>query len=218
MKYRLMMVLGAMLAGGLPSHAQQLRLAAINEPGETLPLGDKMLVTRAFGPWTLTCELSVSKNKRLCSIEQQLQDGKAAVYWRVAQSLDNRPALVFSVPGNLDTKSGLILDFEGFKAAVSGQDWHCNPTCVAVVPLAGSITGRMVNAESVGLSYQTRSGDRLTLVASMAGFEQALLAAGKDPFGKRVPAQTAKRIPVPANKPEGQAQTAKVMSYNGDNQ
>ncbi|EJN01639.1 invasion associated locus B family protein [Phyllobacterium sp. YR531] len=165
--------------------AEPLRLATIAKPSEKLPLGDLMRVSRPFGDWTLICDLSISKNKRLCQVEQTVKSDHSALYWRIATSTDNVPVVVMSLPLDFDQNLGLSIHIGSYTARINYNEWVCNTSCIAIVLLNNTFFSKLVNAEKVVVSFQTRIGNINTMVLSMNGFSSAVNAAKEDPFGKR---------------------------------
>lgn len=173
--------LAALISG---ARGQEVALAVLGPEGADTP-GDRMSVTRAFGSWSLQCDLSVSQNKRLCGVEQVLQRPDGAVLWRLARASDDRNVLVWSLPLNLNTAIGLTVKLDGFATTVSG--WTCQTACLAITPLSGTLQSLLFSASTVEMSYVSRAGKQIVLQGSMTGFRQAIQAAAEDPFGKRVP-------------------------------
>ena len=169
-------------------------MAVLGPEGADTP-GDRISVTRAFGNWSLQCDLSVSQNKRLCGIEQVLQRPDGAVLWRLARAADDRNVLIWSLPLNINTDIGLTVKLDGFATTVSG--WTCQTACLAVMPLSATLQSLLFSAATVEMAYVSRTGKQIVLQGSMTGFRQAIQAAAEDPFGKRVPPPPAKAAAKP---------------------
>lgn len=176
------------------ARAQAVALAVLGPEGADTP-GDRISVTRTFGSWSLQCDLSVSQNKRLCGIEQILQRPDGAVLWRLARAADDRNVLVWSLPLNLNTATGLTVKLDGFATTVTG--WTCQTACLAVMPLSGTLQSLLFSSANVEMAYLSKAGKQIVLQGSMTGFRQAIQAAAEDPFGKRVPPPPAKAAAKP---------------------
>jgi invasion protein IalB len=166
------------------ARADELKLAVLGPEGADTP-GDRLSVNRPFGSWSLQCDLSVVQNKRLCGVEQVLEQPGGAVLWRLARASDDRNVLVFSLPLNLDTARGLTVKLDGFATVVT--TWNCQKACLALVPLTATLQSLLFSAATVEMSYMTTAGRPVVLTGSMAGFRAAIMAAAEVPFGKRVP-------------------------------
>lgn len=191
------------LASQRPAPAEELRLATLDQYALAAPApGDRMSVTRPFETWTLRCDLSISLNRRLCSVEQSLESADGAVFWRLAQTADERYVLIFSAPPNLDTDKGMSLTLDGFQTNVT--DWSCQSVCIAAVALSKPLQSLLFSASTSAITYSIKSGPTVTFTGSMTGFSEALQAAAEDPFGKRPPRQASIRIPIPTSRPSGE--------------
>ena len=192
-------VLAALISvAAIDARAEPLKLATLSHPDEIVTWGDRMTVTRPFGPWTLRCELSVAQNRRLCSLEQAIEGEGGAAVWRLAQTEDGRQVLIISLPGNMAPATGMKLKFDNFETTVG--NWTCSKACIAVSLLDGRMQALMLASQMAEMTYEARSGRTVHLTASMAGFEVALQAAAEDPFGKRLKVMTAKP-PIPTPRP-----------------
>lgn len=184
------------------SSAQGLRLASVENYTLTeIKPGDRIIVQRPFGFWVLHCDLLVSANRRVCGVEQGLTAQAGSLYWKLAQTHDGNPVLVFSVPPMFDAASGLTFELDGFSRNIPAPAWTCASACIAALALDGALQSLMLNAAQAVFTYRLKSDRTVTLVAPMEGFAAALDAAAEDPFGKRVQ-QAA--TPVPRPRPSGQ--------------
>lgn len=181
------------------------RLASLDVPGEVVPWGDRMTVERPFGPWTLRCDLSISRNKRLCALEQTLTAGGGGLLWRLALTPDQGQVLVFSAPSDLDRPSGLSIGAGSFSGKITNDQWSCGRVCIAIVRFDGGMQRLLLETRTIGMRYRTKSGEEVKLEASMDGFESALEAAAEDPFGKQPARAGLKKVPVPTGRPVGEA-------------
>lgn len=198
---RVMALMAVLIGASAASRAQgeDFKLAVLGPEGAQTP-GDRMTVNRPFGTWSLQCDLSVAQNRRICGVEQVLEQPGGAVLWRLARASDDRNVLVFSLPRNLDASQGLTVKLDGFATTVS--TWSCQSACLAILPLTATLQSLLFSAASVEMSYRTTAGKPVVLTGTMAGFRLAIQAAAEDPFGKRVPP--------PASKP-----AAKVTEATG---
>ncbi|MBA8904136.1 invasion associated locus B family protein [Phyllobacterium sp. P30BS-XVII] len=175
-----------------------IQLASLLEPGETPEWGDLIKVDRPFGSWSLKCDMRPSLNKRLCSTEQVVGDGQTQlVAWRIAMSADYKPIVVFALPPVLNIETGLRIGFSGLEKTIRGSEWSCGSnSCIASFPFEGFVQAAISGAKELSFSYTYREGETNKLVdakSSMAGFQEALNAAAKDPFGKFVPIKPEKQ-------------------------
>jgi hypothetical protein len=151
--------------------------------------GDLVMISRGFGNWALRCEWLLSASKRVCGIEQRTFDEKSDVSWRVAQTVDDKPVLLITVPKHFDVSKGMRLSFSGLEKTLPASQWQCNgKLCVTSFEFEGFIQAAITNSSEVGFSYSIRGDDGktndITLVGPMDGFKRALNAASVDPFGR----------------------------------
>ncbi len=198
---RVMALMAVLIGVSAASRAQgeDFKLAVLGPEGAQTP-GDRMTVNRPFGTWSLQCDLSVAQNRRICGVEQVLEQPGGAVLWRLARASDDRNVLVFSLPRNLDVSSGP--DCEARRICDHGLNVVLPSACLAILPLTATLQSLLFSAASVEMSYRTTAGKPVVLTGTMAGFRLAIQAAAEDPFGKRVPP--------PASKP-----AAKVTEATG---
>lgn len=185
------------------------KLASLVEPGEQVSSGDIITITRPFEHWSLLCTYRLSQNRRLCSIEQGLSNGKSGVVWRVANSVDNRALLILSVDPKLIVAKGVRLGFSDLEKTIAEKDWLCSPTaCITGFVFDGFLRAAIANSSSIRFSYAT-AGENSTevpvdLIGSMTGFDMALKAGSTDPFGRlevaKAAAETTKEQPKQAEK------------------
>ncbi len=86
-----MALVGVLVCASAAGRAQgeDFKLAVLGPEGAQTP-GDRMTVSRPFGTWSLQCDLSVSQNRRICGVEQVLEQPGGAVLWRLARASDDR--------------------------------------------------------------------------------------------------------------------------------
>lgn len=185
------------------------KLASLVEPGEQVSSGDMISISRPFEHWSLLCTYRLSQNRRLCSIEQALSNGKSGVVWRVANSVDNRALLIMSVDPKLVAAKGVRLGFSDLEKTIGEKDWLCSPSaCLTGFVFDGFLRAAIANSSSIRFSYAT-AGENNTeipvdLIGSMTGFDLALKAGSTDPFGRlevaKAAAEAPKEQPKPAEK------------------
>ncbi|WP_408914484.1 invasion associated locus B family protein [Brucella pseudogrignonensis] len=190
------------------------RLATLAE-GD-LADGDLMMISRGFGSWAMRCEWLLSKSKRVCGIEQRTYNDHSDVSWRVAQTVDEKPVLMISVPKHFDASKGMQLSFSGLEKTIPANEWTCNDRiCITSIEFDGFIQAAITNSSEVRFHYSIVSNDEhsheIELSGPMDGFKRALKAASADPFGREVLASTqdAKRPQVKTVKPVVKARETK---------
>lgn len=171
------------------STAKPILLKKLVADGEKVASGDLITITRPFEKWILRCDLKLSADTRLCSVQQVVQDGNAAVLWRFGMSQDDKPVIAISVPQNMVTGKDFRMGLGDLEKVISGRDWRCGNTgCVSVIPFDGPLQSAIMTAQSVKFEYTAKdeggAESLLKLQGSMAGFAQAIDAGSKDPFGK----------------------------------
>lgn len=194
------------LSGTVSAQGQDLRLASLDQTEllDEPAWGDRMTVTRPFGNWTLRCELSVSQNRRLCSVEQTVEGADGALFWRLAQTQDARNVLIFSLPPAMKPAPGLTLKFGPVQTQI--DDWTCSPkACLALTLLNRPLQGLLLDSEQVDLLYETQSGQPVRLSSPLRGLRMALSAAARDPFAKQPPVRKPIAVPVPKSRPDTMA-------------
>lgn len=193
----------APVAGFSQPDRPELRFASLDETEllQEPAWGDRMTVTRPFGPWTLECVLSVSQNRRLCSVDQSVSVTGGGLYWKLGQTAGDRTAVIFSLPANMNPDQGLLLKFG--KVQVYVNDWSCRQTaCLAFIGLDRTLQGLLLDNDNVEMTYDTGSGQKIVLHSALSGLQAALRAAANDPFGKQAPVRRPATIPVPSPRPD----------------
>lgn len=164
------------------------KLATLVEPDEQVAVGDLISITRRFDQWSLLCDYRLSQNKRLCSIEQGLSDGKSSVLWRIANSVDNRALLILSVDPKMVVSKGLRLGFSDLEKTIPEKEWLCNPSaCITGFVFDGFLQAAIANSPAIRFSFtkmQDSTEIPIDLLGSMSGFDLALKSGSTDPFGR----------------------------------
>ncbi|WP_234689479.1 invasion associated locus B family protein [Allorhizobium ampelinum] len=175
-------------------------LASVTAAGEAIIPGDVISMSRTYlGGWSLKCDLRLSKDQRVCVLDQVLRDGDNLALWRVAQTAEGKPIVVVSMPASFDPASGLTLSFSGLDKTIPGSDWRCGASgCISAFPFSGILASAVTASDHVRFSYSLKAVDGKTtpavLTATMQGFSQ-VLDASKNPFGKTVAAKEEPKKP-----------------------
>lgn len=145
--------------------------------------GDVLRMSRKFADWTLSCDMQLELNERVCRIEQSLphSDGDKLV-WKIATKSNGRPAIVFEFSEKVDPDQGFEVSFSGFEKSLPATDWSCAAgKCQAAMDIVGPVAGWFSDAPQIAFAF-TRSGQKVKLAASMNGFQQAM-SASQNPLG-----------------------------------
>ncbi|PZR95187.1 MAG: hypothetical protein DI537_05225 [Stutzerimonas stutzeri] len=145
--------------------------------------GDVLKMTRTFGDWSLSCDMQLELNERVCRIEQSINNGPDdRINWKIATKPNGRPIIVFDFSDKLDPGPGLEVSFSGFEKALASTDWACEAgKCQTSMDIVGPVAGWFSDAPQISFSF-TRDGKKVRLNASMKGFQQAM-AASQSPLG-----------------------------------
>lgn len=174
-------------------------------PKGTADNGDVLKMTRSFGDWSLSCDMQLDLNERVCRIEQSIPNGADdKLVWKIATKPNGRPVIVFDFSDKLDPASGLEVSFSGFEKSLAATDWACDGgKCQTSMDIIGPVAGWFSDAPQIAFSF-TRDGQKVRLNASMKGFQQAM-AASQNPLGTQK-ADPKSASDVPAAKNEKTAQ------------
>lgn len=167
--------------------APPLRLASLVKDGDTPTRGDLVTIERPFGTWKLLCNVRISTNKRICSVEQAVVSDKALFVWRIGMTTTLKPVVIFAMPPNFDADTGLHLGFSGLEKTIRAKEWACNgQSCIAAFPFSGLSQTAIANSRELKFQYSLKvqqSSVVISTTSTMDGFSDALDAASKDPFG-----------------------------------
>lgn len=166
--------------------------------------GDVLKMTRAFGDWTLSCDMQLDLNERVCRIEQSIAHGGAdKLTWKIATKPNGRPIIVFDFSDKIEPASGLEVSFSGFEKSLPANDWACdNGKCQTSMDIIGPVAGWFSDAPQISFSF-TRDGKKVKLDASMKGFQQAM-AASQNPLGQKADPKASAEVPPAKNEKTAQ--------------
>ncbi len=152
-------------------------------PKGTVDNGDVLKMTRAFGDWSLSCDMQLDLNERICRIEQSISSGAdEKLNWKIATKPNGRPVIVFDFTDKIDPGPGLEVSFSGFEKSLAATEWACDAgKCQTSMDIVGPVAGWFSDAPQIAFSF-TRDGQKVRLNASMKGFQQAM-AASQNPLG-----------------------------------
>ncbi len=174
-------------------------------PKGTVDNGDVLKMTRAFGDWSLSCDMQLDLNERICRIEQSLASGAdEKLNWKIATKPNGRPVIVFDFSDKIDPGPGLEVSFSGFEKSLAATEWACDAgKCQTSMDIVGPVAGWFSDAPQIAFSF-TRDGQKVRLNASMKGFQQAM-AASQNPLGtQKVDPKTAADAPTTKNEKTAQ--------------
>lgn len=174
-------------------------------PKGTVDNGDVLKMTRSFGDWSLSCDMQLDLNERVCRIEQSIASGADdKLVWKIATKPNGRPVIVFDFSDKVDPASGLEVSFSGFEKSLAATDWACDSgKCQTSMDIIGPVAGWFSDAPQIAFSF-TRDGQKVRLNASMKGFQQAM-AASQNPLGtQKADPKTAADTPAAKNEKTAQ--------------
>lgn len=204
-------------ADGNKVDASLFELGSLITPGETLTPGDLIKTDRQFQYWSLRCDVRPSNNKRLCSIEQNRQEN-GGIVWRIAANKSGKTVSVFALPARFDASRGLRLSFSNLDKMLDQNNFICNDNfCIGGFPFEGDLQDTIMKSDTVALSYFDKiNGSEIAFKIPMTGFESALVAAARDPFGRDVSAQVAAQQVKQLQKAEQQAKAQSKNAKSGN--
>lgn len=167
--------------------------------------GDVLKMTRAFGDWSLSCDMQLELNERICRIEQSIASGSdEKLNWKIATKPNGRPVIVFDFSDKIDPGPGLEVSFSGFEKSLAATEWSCDAgKCQTSMDIVGPVAGWFSDAPQISFSF-TRDGQKVRLNASMKGFQQAM-AASQNPLGtQKADPKTAADTPATKNEKTAQ--------------
>lgn len=192
-----------------PAARTTLELATIRAPGEVVARGDIIQISRGFGAWTLSCEIRLSKNTRVCAADQGAQDGPAFLRMRIAPNVEKKPVAIMMLPASFKPENGLRLFFSGLEKTLDKDMFKCTPSiCVGGFPFEGLLQASISSSSSLGIDYSITDpaadgGKRdVRLSLSMDGFADVLAAAAGDPFGREISEKVAQQQDIKPAKPK----------------
>lgn len=173
-----------------------LHFASVTEPGELIEAGDLIKIQRIFSSWTLRCDIRLSKNRRVCFVEQRGEANGAALVWRVGMNTDNKPIVVIALPADFDADKGLRMKFSELEKKIGKEHFACSPqSCIGGFLFEGFVQAAISKTPDFGFEVPRVNAEPVSLQFSMIGFTDALDAAARDPFGRDVSAKVARQIP-----------------------
>lgn len=178
-----------------------LQSATVYEAGEELDMGDLIELKRGFGDWYMSCQIRPSKNLRICAVEQKKGEDVYTVQFRIAQNKEKKPVAIIVLPSFLKTDDGLRISFSGLEKTIEKDEFRCTPTfCISGFPFEGFVQSAITQSSRIGFSYTalgfnpSEEEKAIKITMKMDGYEQALNAAGTDPYGTVVSTKAAKEI------------------------
>ena len=166
---------------GQQGRAKPVALASLR--GEDGGTGDRLVLTRQFGAWSLKCDMLISRNERICAIEQALRANEADAFtWRLATSAAGKPLVVFEFTDRAEADKGLGISIAGFDKTIPATEWACaDGRCSATMPIVGPVSSWFTNTSQIQFRYD-RGAESVKISAAMSGFESAV-AALQNPLG-----------------------------------
>lgn len=187
---------------GMQGKAKAPELAVL--PKGAAVNGDVLKMTRSFEDWTLSCDMQLELNERVCRIEQSIPHSTGEkLTWKIATKQNGRPVIVFDFSERLDPSKGLEVSFSGFEKSLPATDWACdNGKCQTSMDIVGPVAGWFSDAPQIAFSF-TRDGQKVKIDASMKGFQQAM-AASQNPLGQKAESKPTADLPQPKNEKTAQ--------------
>ncbi|MBZ6078950.1 invasion associated locus B family protein [Microvirga puerhi] len=194
-------------AGAQTSTITRLSVASAVSPDETVPDGDFISSARYYGDWRLSCEARLSKNSRVCRLEQDMaRNGRWALSWRLVQATDQKQYFVVVFPKEADPQQGLQVVVGGFARQIKSQEWTClATTCETYFEADATARQLILGAQTIAFRYSLGT-EAVEIPASMKGLTAALSAASSDPLGANArQEQSANAAAAPAPTPRKKA-------------
>ncbi len=166
---------------GQQGKAKAMALAGLR--AEETGNGDRLVLSRQFGAWALKCEMLISRNERVCAIEQALRGGEPDSFqWRLATSAAGKPVVMFEFSAKAEADKGLAISIAGFDKTIPATEWACHEErCSASMAIVGPVSSWLTSSSRIEFRYD-RGGEAVRTVAVMAGFEAAVTAL-QNPLG-----------------------------------
>lgn len=166
---------------GQQGRAKPIALAGLR--GDDSGNGDRLTLTRQFGSWALHCDMQISRNERICMIQQTLRSGEADAFaWRLATSAAGKPIVVFEFTDRAEAEKGLGISIAGFDKTIPAEEWACNAgRCTATMAIVGPVSSWFTNSSQIQFRYD-RGAEAVKISAPMSGFEAAVQAL-QNPLG-----------------------------------
>ena len=166
---------------GQQGRAKPVALATLR--GEESGTGDRLVLARQFGAWALKCDMLISRNERICAIEQALKASEADAFtWRLATSAAGKPLVVFEFTDRAEADKGLGISIAGFDKTIPATEWACaEGRCSATMPIVGPVSSWFTNTSQIQFRYD-RGAESVKISAAMSGFEAAVVAL-QNPLG-----------------------------------
>ena len=166
---------------GQQGRAKPVAMASLR--GEDAGTGDRLVLARQFGAWALKCDMLISRNERICAIEQALKANEPDAFtWRLATSAAGKPLVVFEFTDRAEADKGLGISIAGFDKTIPATEWACaDGRCSATMPIVGPVSSWFTNTSQIQFRYD-RGAESVKITAAMSGFEAAVVAL-QNPLG-----------------------------------
>ncbi|MEJ1117658.1 invasion associated locus B family protein [Phyllobacterium sp. CCNWLW109] len=148
-------------------------------PPADVKLGDYQRTIRPFENWTLICDEKVKARQRVCNVTQTIENqlGQVAFSWSLAATKEGNPYMIVRTAPIADADAPLALAFEGRKEPVKIRLDGCNQAvCVGMLPVGPIMRDQISKKSSPTISYATRTGKTISLVAPLSGLSAAVEA------------------------------------------
>lgn len=176
-----------------------LRFASVIEAGSLVEDGDLIKLQRSYSNWTLRCDIRLSKNRRVCFIEQRGDTHGTPLVWRIGMNTANRPVAVIALPADFNAAKGLRMKFSGLEKTLGKENFVCSPqSCIGGFLFEGFVQEAITKSADIGFVIPRLKGEPVSMTLSMTGFTEALDAGARDPFGRDGTSDGARKRPVRA--------------------
>jgi invasion protein IalB len=169
----------ALAAPGPRPASTVLALADVNNvPGEKLPPGDFIVLTRLFQAWTTTCQYRLEPGRRVCFVQQVLndKDGRPAATWRIGPTTAGQNAVQITLLGSKPVADSFVMKSEdNMMRAIPAAQWKCGASeCTTMFMYTRSFLETFMTQNTVRISFKRAEAEApVELTATLLGFSAA---------------------------------------------
>lgn len=148
-------------------------------PPSDVKLGDYQRTIRPFENWTLICDEKVKARQRVCNVTQTIENplGQIAFSWSLAATKEGSPYMIVRTAPIADSDSPLAVIFQDRKEPVKIRLDGCNQAvCIGKLPVGPIMREQISKNSSPTISYTTRTGKTISVVAPLNGLSAAVEA------------------------------------------
>jgi len=169
-------------SGGSPSSGEEAAKQYRIKPSDVVvpadvPLGQYRRSIQPFENWILICDENLKAKNRVCNVSQTIVDETGAMIfsWSLAATQKGQPFLILRTAPDAKTEAGISLSFADVKEPLRAGFQGCSPTvCLGQVPVAPLLKSMIGKGAVATVSYQTKTGQTVTLSAPLKGLREAV--------------------------------------------